>query len=1093
MAKEKPTNYSKSVRLLLEDGIKNHSKKICLCGFSLQEAPYLVFEDPFHRCLQHLDLSNNMLLSLNTQIGLLENLAILILSGNQLMQIPNEIGFLRRLMMLDLSRNCLKIIPKDINNLKELETVNLSGNQLSVVPEYLLRLPKLQKVFFIRNPYLENIPREIASKGLEAMRDYLGIKVEKYEVVSEIKVVDNTFKNECPRMISEIEKDWILENEQYVKKMKNACTQLDEQECDEIISKHHVSQSQLERSASTQTEPDEDGLLLENIEHEKKSIHESFTKKPINGDFCVKRNQNRKCSNINDAIENLVKIFRHQIHLISESKGSFPPEELKTIPLAKNCFGHIDLSSGILSPSRKPGASCQCCGLTKRRLSTSEYGSMSAYSQQHESSFIFNQDDHSCDGTDGSQHSDNFSDMDDDISDTEWLSSSTSDLDFWSSSQHVYINACKEVVIQQYGITLKIPHVNLSGHEQAEFSFQVISDPEFSPELTNNMQLATPIVYAKPHGAKFYSSAQATVELPLNIVIENGMTLQCFVSDTNIDDSPNWEEISSDEFDFSHNMVRIRTTHFSLFCAMASKYYASAKQHILASNGGDLTIDEVSGLNVQFSAKSLSSDIEASITVLFDDSQYKPDNIEKPLASPIVVLGPNGTYFEDDVEITLPLPGADKVFEAIEDPQLIILESQTDLSEKPSWSELITPYQLSSIDGVHTVTFRVKHFTVFTAAWDGLASAVATVTRIIPWFSHLVYFQALMSDCHHNNQFGLCIFCHLAGNPPVTDCYQFPIEVGRSKPRKLKKGDIIIQLRSSLFKADEDVGESENGLEKIEVFNGYDFDKQFALRFNEYFKEGIFGKVNISTKASDDVKKEVVEFVLQKSSQKRRKLDDKIPTKLETAAVQEIAGLLSIEDRWKELALALGYTRREISTKFDADNPIKEILTDFMARGGDADEFIKAMYNVARRLKLIPYEQIMENRENKRMEIRHEESRSSRYCRCPPTPEETPIRNAKRKLDVSCHDDIQLTDAKLDKIARQIVSTWKSVGRNLSVDERKLSEIDQSNQNESAREKAFQMLMAWKEMFPDEFCAEVLGRALVKCDLKYTARQYLSY
>ena len=264
----------KTVCLLLEDGIKNHSKKICLCGFNLQEVPYLVFEDPFHRCLQHLDLRNNMLLSLNIKIGLLENLAILILSGNQLMQIPNEIGSLRRLVMLDLSRNCLKIIPKDINNLKELETVNLSGNQLSVVPEYLLRLPKLQKVFCIKNPYLVNIPREIASKGLKAMRDYLGIKVEKYEVVSEIKVHDNTLKNECPQMISEIEKDWKLENEQYVKKMKNASTQLDEQEGDEIRSMHHVSQSQLERSASSQTELDKDGFSLGNMDHKKKLIHE---------------------------------------------------------------------------------------------------------------------------------------------------------------------------------------------------------------------------------------------------------------------------------------------------------------------------------------------------------------------------------------------------------------------------------------------------------------------------------------------------------------------------------------------------------------------------------------------------------------------------------------------------------------------------------------------------------------------------------------------------------------------------------------------------------------------------------------------------
>lgn len=41
-----------------------------------------------------------------------------------------------------------------------------------------------------------------------------------------------------------------------------------------------------------------------------------------------------------------------------------------------------------------------------------------------------------------------------------------------------------------------------------------------------------------------------------------------------------------------------------------------------------------------------------------------------------------------------------------------------------------------------------------------------------------------------------------------------------------------------------------------------------------------------------------------------------------------------------------------------------------MARGGEADKFLKAMYEVARRLRLIPYEQLMENRENRRMENR---------------------------------------------------------------------------------------------------------------------------
>ena len=81
-----------------------------------------------------------------------------------------------------------------------------------------------------------------------------------------------------------------------------------------------------------------------------------------------------------------------------------------------------------------------------------------------------------------------------------------------------------------------------------------------------------------------------------------------------------------------------------------------------------------------------------------------------------------------------------------------------------------------------------------------------------------------------------------------------------------------------------------------------------------------------------------------------------------------IAASLSIEERWKELAITLGYTRNEINMKFSNDNPIEQILTDFMSRGGDDNDFIQAIYEVGRRLKLIPYDQIMENRENRRME-----------------------------------------------------------------------------------------------------------------------------
>ena len=87
----------------------------------------------------------------------------------------------------------------------------------------------------------------------------------------------------------------------------------------------------------------------------------------------------------------------------------------------------------------------------------------------------------------------------------------------------------------------------------------------------------------------------------------------------------------------------------------------------------------------------------------------------------------------------------------------------------------------------------------------------------------------------------------------------------------------------------------------------------------------------------------------------------------------DISGFLSIEDRWKELGLTLGYTRNEINKKFtNLEDPINAILADFMGREGEAEVFHNAMYKVARTFKLIPYDQMMENRENRRIENRVE-------------------------------------------------------------------------------------------------------------------------
>ncbi len=67
--------------------------------------------------------------------------------------------------------------------------------------------------------------------------------------------------------------------------------------------------------------------------------------------------------------------------------------------------------------------------------------------------------------------------------------------------------------------------------------------------------------------------------------------------------------------------------------------------------------------------------------------------------------------------------------------------------------------------------------------------------------------------------------------------------------------------------------------------------------------------------------------------------------------------------------MSLGYTRSEVNRKFtDADNPIGAIQCDFIARGGETRMFTEAMYQVSRMYKLMPYDQMMENRENKQIE-----------------------------------------------------------------------------------------------------------------------------
>ena len=336
--------------------------------------------------------------------------------------------------------------------------------------------------------------------------------------------------------------------------------------------------------------------------------------------------------------------------------------------------------------------------------------------------------------------------------------------------------------------------MNLSGHKHSDFSFEIVSETEFAPSLTSNAILATPIVQACPHGARFYSSMEASIKLPLHVVVDEDIFVHCFESDTDIDEPPVWTEIQQEAFEIVGQTVVIKTKHFSLFCATVSKEYPHVEKRISPANGGSLCHEEVPGLEVHFTQGCTSSDIDASLTVLYDDEAYKPTNTDRAIASPVVALGPHGISFDDDVIVTLPLPDASEVFKIVRNPELIILESQTELGQNTSWKTLNVSYEIIDHDGVYSVSFAVRHFTLFDTLWNIASTTIQTVKKASNWFpkfTHLVYFQALMSD-YYGKQFGLRINCLLAGNPPVTDCSQFPIDVGRSMPKELKTGDVVV-------------------------------------------------------------------------------------------------------------------------------------------------------------------------------------------------------------------------------------------------------------------------------------------------------------
>ena len=139
--------------------------------------------------LTFLNLAYNQLVKLPSEIGGLKNLITLDLQSNDLACIPNGFGELKSIVTLNLSKNNLMKIPSEVSVLENLTRINLSFNKLKGVPLEFSKMKQLKELHLDDNP-LQAMPTEISTRGIHAVRSYLGsLKEGKKRFINEARVI----------------------------------------------------------------------------------------------------------------------------------------------------------------------------------------------------------------------------------------------------------------------------------------------------------------------------------------------------------------------------------------------------------------------------------------------------------------------------------------------------------------------------------------------------------------------------------------------------------------------------------------------------------------------------------------------------------------------------------------------------------------------------------------------------------------------------------------------------------------------------------------------------------------------------------------
>ncbi|XP_052523611.1 E3 ubiquitin-protein ligase LRSAM1 isoform X2 [Tympanuchus pallidicinctus] len=138
----------------------------------LLEVPYGAFATCKVLQKKVLDLHDNQLASLPTDIGQLTSLQVLNLERNLLKCLPQSIGDLAQLQVLNVKGNKLRELPATVSGLRSLRTLNVSENLLQELPRVLAHIRTLETLTLDASSMTYPSP-DICSAGTESIQQFL--------------------------------------------------------------------------------------------------------------------------------------------------------------------------------------------------------------------------------------------------------------------------------------------------------------------------------------------------------------------------------------------------------------------------------------------------------------------------------------------------------------------------------------------------------------------------------------------------------------------------------------------------------------------------------------------------------------------------------------------------------------------------------------------------------------------------------------------------------------------------------------------------------------------------------------------------------